>query len=385
MKIRYSIIPILRTDKLKLNGHAPIHYRVILNSVLVKIPTGKEILPEHWDNENNRVRKSLLFSGEINQAIKAKSEEFQRFMLKQEAGCKPITKETVKDFFNNRTNMSFYQFWEQQVGLWRVQKKHNTIRSYNAVLNVLKGFRSNLQFNELNLHLVEEFDTHLREVRLNSINGAFGSHKCFKAIIGAAIRKGFVEKNPYSDFSIRSTDSKRVFLVADELKKLKEIEIPENKQHLARIRDLFLFSCYSGIRFSDMVDLRWNNITETSICLNMNKTNKEVNIGLIPQTRLLLDKYRPSGESILAKRVFPTVSNQKSNQALVNLMKLAGIQKHISFHCARHTFASLLLSSNAQVIHIRDLLGHAHLAQTEIYARSIKSDLSEAMNKLAEL
>jgi hypothetical protein len=75
-----------------------------------------------------------MFSGEINQALKAKSEELQRFVLKQEARCKPITKETVKDFFNNRTNLSFYQFWEQQVGLWRVRKNHNTIRSYNAVL-----------------------------------------------------------------------------------------------------------------------------------------------------------------------------------------------------------------------------------------------------------
>jgi integrase/recombinase XerD len=354
---------------------------------MIKIPTGKEVPPEHWDEQNGKIRKTFHLSTEINVAIRSRMEEFQRFMLKQEATGKPISKDTVKDFFNNRTNLTFYQFWEQQVSLWKTQKKHNTIRGYNAVLNVLKEFRSTLQFNEINLHLIEQFDVYLREERKITINGAFGNHKCFKAIIRASIKKGYLEKDPYADFRIRSEDSKRVFLIAEELRILTTLQIEQQKipGHLEKTRDAFLFSCYSGIRFSDMEDLKWNNISGHSISLMMNKTGKEVNIALIPQTRAILDKYLGvSGESP-ENRVFEMVMNQKSNKSLKKLTKLAGIDKNITFHCARHTFASLLLSCNTNILNIKDLLGHSSVSQTEIYAKSIKKDLSEAMNRIALL
>jgi len=178
-----------------------------------------------------------------------------------------------------------------------------------------------------------------------------------------------MEKNPYSDFTIKSQEGKRMFLTSDEVKKIMELKITPDKQYLDKIRDTFLFSCFCGLRFSDMESLTWNHITEEAICIRMKKTNKEVTIPLIPQTKKLLDKYKPNQYQLKGEKIFPTISNQKTNDYLKEVGKLAGIKKTITTHIGRHTFATMHISAGTHMLNLRDLLGHHDIAMTEIYAK----------------
>lgn len=288
MKVRYSIRVVIRDDKpIKLNGNVPINFFIILNGVLIKIPTGKEINPKHFDSKKYKVVKCPLAT-ELNRYFSNRVEAFNKWMMKQEMLNKNVNRESVKDYFNGSADKTFYEFWEEQIEVWKNVKAPSTIMYYSSVLKILKEYRANLNFSDIDIQFVEKFDKFLTNTKKNSENGKFNKHKCFKAVIRSAMRRGYIEKNPYSDFTIRSQEGKRMFLTSEEVKKIMELEITPDKQYLDKIRDTFLFSCFCGLRFSDMESLTWNHITEEAICIRMKKTNKEVTIPLIPQTKRLL-------------------------------------------------------------------------------------------------
>ena len=383
MKVRYSIKNDLRDDKIKLNGNAPIYFQVILNSVLIKIPSGKEIHPKYWDWDNSRVIRSFPLASEMNQYFAHKIEAFKRFMLKEEILDRKINRETIKDYFNNRADITFYKFWEEQMKAWEGTKAPSTIVYYRVVLKALRTYRANLNFSDIDVRFVEGFEKYLRIVRKNTNGGILNKHKCLKAMIRAALRKGYVVDNPYIHFSLKSQEGKRLFLTSDEIRKIISLKFTGKNQYLDKVRDTFVFACYSGLRFSDVESLTWSHITKDSICISMQKTSKEVSIALIPQTKAILSKYRPKEKDLNGVKVFPVISNQKTNDYLKLIVGMAGINKQISFHCARHSFATNHISAGTHMLNLRDLLGHNDIKMTEIYAKSVRKDLVASMNKFS--
>ena len=126
--------------------------------------------------------------------------------------------------------------------------------------------------------------------------------------------------------------------------------------------DMFLFACFSGVRFSDLTNLSWDHVKEDCIVFKMEKTSKLITIPLLPVAKNILDKYR--GQDKLCKTVFDNLTNQYVNRELKNIMTAAGIHKKITFHCARHTFACTLIESKTPMIYLKDLLGHSSISTT---------------------
>lgn len=385
VKVRYSIKPILRTDNIRKDGKASIDYRVILNGVMIKLPSGKFLEPIYWDKEHFIVAKNYSFQKELNTLLSIRIDEFNKFMIKQEILGKEINRELVKNFFSGRVHMSFYEFWEDQLKSWKSTKRQGTLKCYRSTLNALKEFRSVVYFNDLNLQFIEDLNNNLKNTRKNSDGGAASTHKWTKCMIKAAIKKGFIEKNPYEDFKVKQSDSEREFLTIEEVKQLIEIELVGKNKKLDKVRDVFVFACYTGLRYSDIEALRWVNVEENSIKVKMMKTDKYISVPLISQSKIILKKYKPVTEYDPADQVFRTITNQQTNQYLKKLMKVSGITKSISFHCARHTFASIHVNAGTHMMNLKNLLGHSSIQQTEIYAKSQQKDLVSAMEHLSTL
>lgn len=390
MKLSYNLKLVLRTDKVKADGTIPLYWSVRYTTGTNRLPTGKSIDIKDWDVKNNRLKNNSKENQLMNAFFDKQKSEFNSFMLEALTMGKPMSLTIACNFFRGEGKETFYTFFEQQIRLWEVNKEHNTIKSYRSTLNVLKEFRSKLDFGELTYSLIEEFDYYMSTKRGNSAGGKFTKHKCLKAVIRAAIKNNRMKAtdNPYSNgFKIKAATGKREFLTIEEVRKVMNLEIPEKNGFLRRVRDLFIFSCLTGLRYSDIQNLKWSNVdtAKKAITVEMTKTKKQITIPLAQQALDILTVYSKLSIKAPSAKVLPQMTNQVLNRELKELIKAAGINKAITFHCARHSFASNLIEAKTNILYVRDLLGHQNLSETQIYAKSLMTDLYGTMDNLSSL
>ncbi|HET6245384.1 MAG: site-specific integrase [Bacteroidetes bacterium] len=386
MATNYSIKLIIRDDKpVKQNGKHPLYFLVRLNKHLIKLPTGKEIQKVNWDKGSVKAVSGANFQL-LNSYLGKKIAAFDQYVLRMDTMGKPVTKTVVKNFFKREGAMTFYQFFEDQIQLWIGVKKESTIMSYKYTLQILKEFNPDLNFGDIDVEMIERLDKYLRLVRKNKTGGTFGRHKCLKTIIKIAIRKDLLDKNPYDHFKIKLADANRAFLSVEEIKKLKTASLPEDLLRVQTTRETFLFACYTGLRFSDIVNLKWSNIKENPDRLEivMEKTGKEITIPIIPLAKTILMHLKK--EAISGQiNVFKAISNQVVNRNLKELMIYTGIKKKLTFHSARNSFACNHIEADTHILYLKDLLGHSDIGTTQIYAKSLTKGLYESMNKLSKI
>src|SRR5581483_6398405 len=341
MKLQWSIKTVIRKDKIKADGLIPINFSIRVGPACNRVSTGKYILLKDW-NEKECCPKKV---GRINQLLASylttQMNKWHIYMLQLENLGKPITLTIACNFFNQDTKVTFFSFFQEQIDLWLISKEPNTLRSYRSTLNVLKQFAPKLNFGDLSYDMVQRFDLWMSQKRHNSIGGRFGRHKCLKAVINEAIKKGFLasDQNPYRYFKVKSAIGNRQFLSIEEVRKLIDLEIPEKNTFLSKVRDLFLFSCFCGLRYSDVMNLKWRDISpeNTFIKITTTKTKKPLLIPLQVGARKIIEKYGKHTIKSPEGKVLPQMANQVINRELKILMEKAGITKKISFHCARHS------------------------------------------------
>lgn len=387
MKLTYSVRPVLRLDKKRKDGTCPIHFSVRVGAYTTRIPSGKYIDEKDWDSKNNCPKKKDKFLQLLATYLNKKASGFETYMLTQESLGKPITLTVALNYFRDNTKVSLFDFWQEQIKLWEFSKEYNTLKSYKSGLNIVKQFNPKMNFGDVNYDLIQRFDIYLRKVRNNQDGGCYTKHKVFKAIINQAIIKGYMNDNPYKNFPIKAAKGNREFLSISEVKRVMAYEIDKSNETLNRVKDLFLFSCFTGLRYSDVMNIKLENIKDepSRIEIKVQKTSRPLIIPLTASAKVILQKY--NGHTIKPQKAFalPKMANQVVNRGLKSLMKLVGINKTISFHCARHSFASNLIENGVYISHVKDLLGHTSIAQTQIYAKSLSEDLYSSMDKLNDM
>jgi integrase/recombinase XerD len=386
MKLTYSIKPVLRLDKKKLDGSCPIHFSIRVGPYTMRISSGKSLQPEFWDTKANCVKKTDAFNTALSAYINSKISNWEMFMLHQQSLGKPTTLNIAIGYFKGNAEVTLFGFWEEQLRLWEYEKKPATIKSYKSTLNILRHFNNKLNFGDLTYDCVQKFDLYLRKERNNATNGCFVKHKCLKHMIKESISKGFMDKSPYEHFKVRSTKGTRMFLTIDEVNAIDDLQISDDNVFLQKSKDLFLFSCFTGLRYSDVVNLTWGNIKQNPdrIEIKIIKTEKPLLVPLISKAKDILNKYSKLTIKTDGLKALPQQANQVVNRNLKEIMMLAGIKKSISFHCARHSFASNLVEMDTPILYVKDLLGHQKIEQTMIYAKSIVGNLFDSMNNLNE-
>ena len=202
--------------------------------------------------------------------------------------------------------------------------------------------------------------------------------KFIKSILNKAVLAGMIKENVFDKIPLGRTDGNREFLTINELESLSELyyknELKPNKNNVLRY---FLFCCYTGLRFSDIKNLRFNDILDNKyLSIKMVKTKEKVTIPLTEKAKYLIPK-----SSFKMQYVFKVLHDQPTNRYLKDIMKVAEINKSISFHCSRHTFATVSKTLGMEYDVISRILGHTDIKTTKVYTKYEVSHLEKEMEK----
>ena len=348
MNIKRNIIFALESRKK--NGvpvieNVPIRMRVIFASQRIEFTTGYRIDAAKWDADKQRVKngctnKLKQSASDINTDLLRYYTIMQEVFKEYEVKDIMPTPQEIKDSFNNKVNPT-EEVQEEQKGFWEIfnefvsecgkQKNwtDSTYEKFAAVKNHIKEFRAEptfVYFDEEGLNNYVDFLRKTKDMRNSTIGKQLGFLKWF---IRWAFKKGYHQNIAFETFKpkLKNTPKKVIFLTWDELNKLKACNIPQNKQYLERVRDVFLFCCFTGLRYSDVYNLRTSDVKADHIEITTVKTADSLVIELNNHSKAILEKYKDV--HFEGNKVLPVISNQKMNDYLKELGELAEINEPI--------------------------------------------------------
>ena len=351
MNIKRNIIFTLESrkkDGVLIVENVPIRMRVNFASKRIEFTTGYRIDAAKWDSDKQRVRngcsnKLKQPASEINASLLGYYTEVQEIFKKFEVEEIMPTPEQIKEAFNalhkpieevkqrKSTPNAFYKAFDEFVRDCGRQNDwtDSTYEKFAAVKNHLMNFRDGLTFDFFDEKGLNDYVTYLRDVK-DMRNSTIGKQLSFlKWFLRWAFKKGLHQNNAYDSYKpkLKSTQKKIIFLTWEELNKLREFEIPAAKQALDRVRDVFLFQCFTGLRYSDVFNLRRSDIKGDHIEVTTVKTSDSLIIELNKHSKAILDKYKDV--AFEDDKVLPVITNQKMNDYLKELAELAGIDEPV--------------------------------------------------------
>ena len=355
MNIKRNIIFALESRKKDgepIVENVPIRMRVNFASQRIEFTTGYRIDVAKWDGDKQRVKngctnKLKQSASEINAALLGYYTELQEIFKRFEVAEIMPSPAEVKEAFNNRHGQNektelasadtsnvpnnFYEAFDDFVRVCGRQNDwtHSTFEKFAAVKNHLKNFRSELSFDFFDEEGLSEYVQYLREVR-EMRNSTIGKQLSFlKWFLRWSFKQGMHSNNAYDTFKpkLKDTQKKIIFLTWEELNRLREFQIPPTKQALERVRDVFLFQCFTGLRYSDVFNLRRSDIKGDHIEVTTVKTSDSLIIELNDHSKAILEKYKDV--EFENDKALPVITNQKMNDYLKELAELAEINEPV--------------------------------------------------------
>lgn len=380
-KISYR--PVYNRKKcLNSRGTALVQVEAYLNKKKVYFSTHIYLRPEQWD-----VKKKVIKDHPNQDALNGMLKEFIIELERKELALwrqgKVITLNLIKDEFKSSTDISFLNFVRKEIDA--SQLKDSTKQNHLTTIGLLQSFKPSIEFKDLNYNFITSFEKYLYDAGYQ-MNTVAKHMKHLKSFVNAAINKGYIDLNDYAfrRYKIKMKEGKHVFLLPDEMKRLEELSLINRNMHFQHTLDAFLFCCYTGLRYSDFTNLTEKNIVkidrELWLIFNSVKTGIEVKLPLNllfgGKALNILTKYQNKWNTF-----FSLKSNSNINKELIRIGKLANIDKHFSFHTARHTNATLLIYKGANITTVQKLLGHKNLTTTQIYGEVMGSTIVRDLKK----
>ena len=353
MNIKRNIIFTLESrkkDGVLITENVPIRMRVNFASKRIEFTTGYRIDATKWDADKQRVKngcsnKLKQSASEINASLLEYYTEIQSIFKRFEVEDVMPTPEQIKEAFNalhkpvseepkpkkEALPCDFFQVFDDFVEDCGRQNNwtDSTFEKFAAVKNHLTNFREGLTFEFFDERGLNDYVGYLRDVK-EMRNTTIGKQLSFlKWFLRWAFKKGVHQNNAYDSYKpkLKSTQKKIIFLTWDELNRLREFKIPSNKQALERVRDVFLFQCFTGLRYSDVFNLRRSDIKGDHIEVTTVKTSDSLIIELNNHSKAILDKYKDV--PFENDKVLPVITNQKMNDYLKELAEMAGIDEPV--------------------------------------------------------
>ncbi|WP_345006714.1 site-specific integrase [Snuella lapsa] len=278
--------------------------------------------------------------------------------------------------------------------------KFGTLKNYYTTERYLHKFlkeklkQHDIYLKQLNYRFLCDFEQFLRTHKNKkgkltlSNNGVMKHIERFKKMVNLATKMEWISKNPFVQFQLKFEKFDRQYLTERELKLIENTYYQNDR--LEKIKDCFLFACYTGLSYIDAKELNKDQIVKGIdnrywIFTKREKTNQTVKIPILPKAQQIIEKYKQHPDTLYFNRVLPLCSNQKANKYLREIVDDCKINKKITFHVARHTFATTVMLSNGVPIEtVSKLLGHTKLTTTQIYARVIETKISEDIESLLQ-
>jgi site-specific recombinase XerD len=369
---------IQRTETIRKDGTSSLYLYANINGVKKYFTTGKAILTKHWNSKTQKVSANCNNYTDIQDSI-----DLFLGRAKEFTAIANIEKRTIDlDAFERMLRGDVYDqadfiaFMEHDIKNNCSKYEKGTIANYKVQVSKLKFFRSKLPFVQLNPFFWREYESHLIGIG-NNPNTVHKAFRTLKVFIHRAIEQGIIQANPFLKVRVERKEGKMQYLTREELHKLEKIYSGFLTKELKKTLRYFLFACYTGLRYSDIKELKHNHIflgEHSYVEKEMFKTSRKVNIPLIGQAKKLIPE-----KALPQVPVFNAYCNQVTNRHLKSIMKLAGINKPISFHCARHTFATITLGLSGDIAVVSKMLGHTKIETTQIYAKVQDEQKRKAM------
>lgn len=372
-KIRYRLV-YNRKKHLNKQGTALVQVEASLNQRKIYFKTNIYIKPEHWDKRTSQVIGHPQ-ANDLNSMLFEFVLHLQGIELALWKRGVPATLSLLKDAMkkNRPINITFPIFAKEYVQ--HSDRRESTKENLFTTITVLQEFRPGLDFKDITYTFLKDFEVYLRE-KGNGINTVAKHLRQLRALVNEAINQGYIHADayPFRKFKIKQEKGRHEFLTPDELKKLENLEVHDLK--LRHVLDAFLFCCYVGLRFSDFCQLTPSNFIRVNGKRWLHFKSIKTGIELRLPLHLL---FEGKALAILDRNCITEFaslgSNSEVNKALSVITSMARIKKHVTYHTARHTCATLLIHQGVPITTVQKLLGHTSVKTTEIYSEILSSTI----------
>lgn len=399
MNATICVLFFARKSKSNNRGEAPIYMRITIHGERYDMGTKRYVKMENWLSEASRVKGNSEAAKSINSfldTLRAKAFDYQKQILLE---GKQVTMEEFKNRWQGISTQRprmlmeiFEQHNEQMKALVDHEFSPLTLQRYITSKKHTQEFmkwkynKDDIDIKKLRYEFITDYEFWLKSERKCDHNTSMKYLSNFKKIVNICIRNGWLDRDPFFGFKMAKREIKRPYLVEEELNRIinKTFLIPR----LVQVRDIFVFCCYTGLAYADVEKLTREEITagidgEKWIWTNRQKGDSPTHVPLLPPALEILDRYKDDAQCVNKGRLLPVLSNQKMNSYLKEIADACGITKKMTFHTARHTFATTVTLTNGVPIEtVSKMLGHRNLKTTQHYAKILDKKVSEDMGIL---
>lgn len=398
MQTTFSVLFYPRGNDIDKNGNAPIYMRITVDGKRSEFSIKRKVLLTRWNSEGGKVRGTTASVRELNRymdSIKAKIYKIHETLSNNQ---ELITADIIKSIYQGKGikhKMLLEIFQNHNDKIERLVGKEfapGTIERYKTAKKHVKDYinleykTSDIPVKDVDHKFISGLEYYLKTERKCAHNTAIKYVTNFKKIVRIAFANDWISKDPFLNWKAKPKIVEREFLTEKEIQKMVEKEL--HTERLNQVKDIFLFSCFTGLAYADVKKLSRNDIVlgidgEKWIKIKRSKTNTRSSIPLLPTALEILDKYNDHPDVSNKGRLLPVLSNQKMNAYLKEIAILCKIHKNLTFHLARHTFATTVTLSNGVPIEsVSKMLGHKSLRTTQHYAKILDRKVSDDMKIL---
>jgi site-specific recombinase XerD len=400
MKTKVSILFYAKKAKAATNGLVPIYSRITINGKRIELSTNRFVEISKWSTEAGKMKGTSEEARSINNhldILKSQIRDVEMELIHKKIA---VTTETIKSKLlgaDDRARMLVPIFKDHNNKIKELVGKEyapGTLERYTTSLKHTIEFMqwkyniSDIDITKIDHAFITDYEFWLRSVRNCANNTAVKYIKNFNKIIKICLANHWIDKNPLANYKSKVKEVERVYLTEDEIQSIMEKEF--KTERLSLVRDIFLFSCFTGLAYIDVKNLTKSHISfgidgEKWIFTHRQKTESASKIPILPVTQMIIDKYENHPQCNNEDKLLPILSNQKMNAYLKELADICNIDKELTFHIARHTFATTVTLTNGVPIEsVSKMLGHKNLRTTQHYAKVLDRKVSEDMRILKD-
>lgn len=400
MKTKITLHFYAKSTKANAKGLLPIYVRLTVDGKRLEFSTKKFIEKSKWSSELAKMKGTTEEARSINSYLdlmKSKVLDVQMELLHRN---ETLSIENFKSKLlgtDERQRMLIPIFQDHNNKIKELLGKEyapGTLERYKTSLKHTIDFMqwkhniSDIDITKIDHAFITDYEFWLRSVRSCANNTAVKYIKNFHKIIKICLANDWLDKNPFANYKAKVKEVERVYLTEAEIQTILEKEF--KTERLSLVRDIFLFSCFTGLAYIDVKNLTKSHISlgidgEKWIFTHRQKTESASKIPILPVAQIIIDKYKNHPQCINENKLIPILSNQKMNAYLKEIADVCEIDKELTFHIARHTFATTVTLTNGVPIEtVSKMLGHKNLHTTQHYAKVLDRKVCEDMKLLKE-
>ena len=383
-------------------GEIFIYLRITVDSTSTELSTKRKCLKESWNVQAGRVHGKTDYARNVNaylDTFQQKVFEAKRKLIELDIEVTPLA---IKDLMlgnsikkHKHMLIELFKRHNEQVKIL-VGKEYaqGTYQIFNRTLNHTVDYLdhylkvTDIDINKLDYDFIKEFEFWFKSVRKCDHNTTMKYLSCFKKIIVHCVKSGKLQRDPFLGFSLARREVEKQALTESQLQAIARGNF--GPPRLKLVRDIFVFCCFTGLAYADVQKLKRSEIIEGSndelwIITKRQKTDVTSRIPLLPTALEIINRYKNNKECELKGTVLPVLTNQKMNSYLKEIADACGIHTNLTFHIARHTFATTVTLSNGVPIEtVAKMLGHRNLKTTQHYAKILDKKISDDMRRLKD-